>query len=126
MDDNEIENGHQSNAHISHIPHYGVLRQASHKEHNQSAKKSYSRFGGRPVVSENVGNIGTGIEQGFPKKVEKLKSHKIIAQIIFPKEPKWYAIAVCKISIPRRFTICASGTKKHDKSGTGTDYKWYQ
>ena len=63
-----VEDGHQANSHISHIPHKGVGRHSSHKKHDKS-QDLVGRLGG-PVVPEQIGNIGPGVKKDADKSGE--------------------------------------------------------
>ena len=61
VEGNEIEYGHQADAHVAQIPHHGIGFQATHHQHDKG-----QHFIGclpAPAVTKEVRHIGAGIEQ---------------------------------------------------------------
>ena len=62
---NQVKDCHKSNTDVTEIPHSGVCRKSADEEHYESHDFVSSLI--TPFISEQVGYIGTGIEQNSDK-----------------------------------------------------------
>ena len=63
--DDDVETCHQAHAHIAQIPYKGIGSKAADKEHDQS--ENFIGGLGEPVVTEEIGHVGTGVKQNADK-----------------------------------------------------------